>query len=121
MLKLYNYAKCSTCRDATRWLREHGHAFDELPIRETPPAEGELRRMLAAHEGRIRRLFNTSGQDYRALGLADKIDSLTEAEAFGLLRGNGMLVKRPFLIGSDVALVGFDPKRWETILKRDTP
>ena len=60
MLTIYTYAKCSTCRAATKWLRERGVPFEERPIRETPPSLAELRRMLAARDGEIRRLFNTS-------------------------------------------------------------
>ena len=61
MLTVYTYAKCSTCRAATKWLQERGVPFEERPIRETPPSVAELRRMLAARDGEIRRLFNTSG------------------------------------------------------------
>lgn len=117
-LVVYTYAKCSTCRDATRWLREHGLAFVEKPIRETPPSAAELRRMLRHYGGNLRRLFNTSGQDYRTLGLAAKFATLTEAEAFALLGANGNLVKRPFLLGPDVGLVGFDPQAWAAALAR---
>jgi arsenate reductase len=117
-LVVYTYARCSTCRAATRWLREHGHDFVEKPIRETPPSAAELRRMRQHYEGNLRRLFNTSSQDYRALGLAPKLDTLSETEAFALLRANGNLVKRPFLLGPDVGLVGFNPKVWAAALGR---
>lgn len=120
-LTVYTYTKCSTCRDATKWLREHGIAFDERPIRETPPSLGELRAMLAAQGGEIRRLFNTSGMDYRAQNLAATLPGLSEAAAFELLRGNGNLVKRPFVLGSDahggaIGLVGFKPDAWAKAL-----
>ncbi|HTQ30485.1 MAG TPA: Spx/MgsR family RNA polymerase-binding regulatory protein [Opitutaceae bacterium] len=113
---VYTYAKCSTCRDAVKWLQRHGLVFEERPIRETPPAETELRKMLAAQGGQIRRLFNTSGLDYRAMGLAGRMDSISEADAFALLRGNGNLVKRPFLLGPRTALAGFDEKAWAAAL-----
>jgi arsenate reductase len=71
-MTVYTYSNCSTCRDAVKWLRARGVAFVEKPIRETPPSVAELQRMLAYQDGNLRRLFNTSGQDYRALGLADK-------------------------------------------------
>lgn len=115
-LIIYTYAKCSTCRDAVKWLRRHGFSFEERPIRETPPTQAELREMLAAQGGQIRRLFNTSGRDYRAMGLASRMDSIGEADAFVLLRGNGNLVKRPFLLGPRAALVGFDEKAWGSAL-----
>ncbi len=116
LLRVYTYANCDTCRRAVKWLRTRGLAFEERPIRETPPTLAELRTMLAAHEGERRRLFNTSGRDYRALGLGDKLPAMTDAEALGLLATNGNLAKRPFLVGSGAALVGFDEKVWAAAL-----
>ncbi len=113
---VYTLAKCSTCRKAVKWLHDHGIAFVEKPIRETPPGLPELKTMLAAQGGELRRLFNTSGLEYRALGLAQKLPQLDEAEALRLLAGNGMLVKRPFLLGPGVALVGFREKAWAEAL-----
>jgi arsenate reductase len=117
-MTVYTYANCSTCRDAVKWLRARGVAFVEKPIRETPPSVAELQRMLAYQGGNLRRLFNTSGQDYRALGLADKFPAMTEAEALALLAGNGRLVKRPFVLGDGFGLVGFDPDAWAAVLKK---
>jgi len=115
-LKIYTYANCDTCRRAVKWLRAHGREFDEIPIRETPPSATELRAMLAAHGGELRRLFNTSGKDYRDQKLGEKLPGLTEAAALGLLAGNGNLVKRPFLLGPKVALTGFDEATWRVAL-----
>jgi arsenate reductase len=117
-MKLYTYKGCSTCRDAVNWLRRRGTAFDELPIRETPPSLSELRAMLKAREGNLRALFNTSGMDYRAMGLKDKLPGLSEDEALALLAGNGNLIKRPFVIdsGKHVYLTGFKEKEWETAM-----
>jgi arsenate reductase (glutaredoxin) len=111
-LTVYTYAKCSTCRDAIKWLNSHAIPFDEKPIRETPPTIGELKAMLAAQGGALRRLFNTSGLDYRSHGLAQKLPALNELEALRLLAGNGMLVKRPFLLGPGIGLVGFKESFW---------
>ena len=111
-MTVYTYAHCSTCRDAIKWLRAHGVSLVEKPIRETPPSIAELRRMLGYQNGKFRRLFNTSGQEYRALGLADKLPAMTEAEALALLAGNGRLVKRPFVLGDAFGLVGFDQAEW---------
>lgn len=116
MLKLYTLSQCSTCRDATKWLRAHGIEFVEKPIRETPPTLTELRAMLQHQHGELRRLFNSSGLEYRALGLKDKLPKLGEAEALALLASNGSLVKRPFLIGTKVGLVGFDEAAWKQTL-----
>jgi arsenate reductase len=115
-LKVYTYANCDTCRKATKWLRAHGIAFDERPIREFPPSSAELRVMLAAYAGEVRRLFNTSGSDYREQKIGEKLPSMTAAAALGVLAGNGNMVKRPFLLGPGVALVGFDEKVWTTKL-----
>ena len=115
---LYFYAKCSTCRDAAKWLRAHDVQFTERPIYETPPTVAALRRMLAIYGGNLRRLFNTSGLEYRVLGLGAKLPALTEADALALLAGNGRLVKRPFLLGAKVGLVGFDPGVWAAALEQ---
>lgn len=115
-LKVYTYAQCSTCRRAVKWLRDQGLTFAEHPIRETPPTPAELRTMLAAHGGELRRLFNTSGRDYRELKLGVRLPEMSEAEAIKLLAGNGNLVKRPFLLGPGVALTGFAEPLWKSAL-----
>lgn len=117
-LVVYTYAKCSTCRDAVKWLREHDITFEERPIYETPPSLAELRRMLALQGGELRRLFNTSGLEYQAQGLKTKLPQLSESEALALLAGNGRLVKRPFVLGANVGLVGFKPAVWAAALAR---
>lgn len=118
MLKLYAYQGCSTCRDAVKWLKQHDIAFTEIAIRETPPSLPELRSALAARDGDVRRLFNTSGLDYRALGLKDKLPSMTREAALELLSKNGNLVKRPFAIDAKgtVSLVGFKETEWAAAL-----
>ncbi|HVU32242.1 MAG TPA: Spx/MgsR family RNA polymerase-binding regulatory protein [Opitutaceae bacterium] len=115
-LKIYTLSTCDTCRRALQWLRQHEVAVDEQPIREHPPTTAELRAMLAAQAGVVRRLFNTSGRDYRALGIGERLDSMPVEEAIKLLSTNGNLVKRPFLIGPGVALVGFDEVAWRAAL-----
>jgi arsenate reductase (glutaredoxin) len=116
MVKLYLLANCDTCRRAVKWLRSRGIPFDEHAIREHPPSATELRAMLAAHDGEKRRLFNTSGRDYRELKLGERLPVMTESEAIALLGSNGNLVKRPFLIGDGVAMVGFDEDAWAKAL-----
>ena len=117
-LKIYTYANCDTCRRAVKWLRAHELDFDERPIRETPPSLAELRRMLAAQGGELRRLFNTSGRDYREQKLGEKLPAMSESAALTLLAGNGNLVKRPFLLGSKEALIGFDEAAWASALAK---
>jgi len=118
-LTVYTYANCDTCRRAVKWLRAQDIAFTEKPIRETPPSVAELRGMLAHLGGAesLRKLFNTSGHDYRELKLGEKLPAMTEAQALALLATNGNLVKRPFALGKSVGLVGFDEKVWATVLR----
>jgi arsenate reductase len=116
-LTVYTYAKCSTCREAAQWLRAQGLAFVEKPIYDTPPSLAELKRMLTHLDGHLRRLCNTSGIQYRALGLAARLPTMSEAEVLALLAGDGRLVKRPFVLGPGVGLVGFDPVAWKRALK----
>jgi arsenate reductase len=115
-LKVYTYANCDTCRRAVKWLRANNVAFDERPIREFPPSSAELRVMLAAYDGDVRRLFNTSGRDYREQKMGEKLPTMSVGAALGTLAGNGNMVKRPFLIGPGVALTGFDEKAWRVAL-----
>ncbi len=118
MLKVYAYSGCSTCKNAIKWLKGRGVAFEEIAIRETPPTVGELKGMLGAQSGELRRLFNVSGMDYRSLGLKDTLPGMSEEEALGLLAGNGNLVKRPFAVdaGKKVFLVGYKEGEWEKVL-----
>ena len=118
-LTIYTLAQCSTCRDAKKWLDAHQLAFDERAIRETPPTLAELRAMLAAQGGNLRKLFNSSGIEYRALKMAEKLPAMSEPAQLALLAGNGSLVKRPFLLGSGgLGLVGFDPAKWAAALAK---
>ena len=115
-MKFYEYKGCDTCRRAKKFLEARGLAFEAIPIREQPPTKADLKRMLAIYEGDLRRLFNTSGGDYKAMKLADRLPTLTEAEALGLLAANGNLVKRPFLLTDTSGLVGFKQPEWEQLL-----
>lgn len=116
MIRVYVYEKCSTCRQALKFLEGQGIKAEVLPIRERPPTRAELKQMLGHLNGELRRLFNTSGQDYRALDLKDKLPSMSEREAFELLAANGNLVKRPFLLTEKCGMVGFDEKAWRELL-----
>ncbi len=116
MLTVYTYAKCSTCVRALRWLDAKGIEHRVVPIREQPPTLAELKRMLAHQDGTLKSLFNRSGQDYRALNLKDRLAAMSEAQALALLAANGNLVKRPFVIGAKVGLVGFAADAWSAAL-----
>ena len=106
------YPKCSTCRKAQAFLDARGAAYDLRDIRENNPTEEELRRWHAMSGLPLKRLFNTSGIPYRELGLSAKLPTMSEDEQFALLATNGMLVKRPLLIGNDFVLVGFREAEW---------
>ncbi len=118
MLKLYTYQRCTTCRNAVKWLKVHHVPFEELAIRETPPTVKELSAVLEAREGDLRSLFNTSGQDYRAMGLKNTLPTMKTADALKLLSEHGNLVKRPFAIdqAKGVSLVGFKEAEWKARL-----
>ncbi len=118
MLKIYEYAKCSTCVKALKFLDTKKVKYDKLPIVEKAPSQKELKEMLSALKergGGLRNLFNTSGLVYKEMKLSEKLPSMSEAEALKLLSENGKLVKRPFVIGDDTYLVGFKEDEWEKV------
>lgn len=116
MLTVYAYEKCGTCKGALKWLKTQGVSHQVKPIRETPPSKAELESALKLLGGDIRKLFNTSGMDYRSLGMTEKLPSMSANEAIFLLSKNGNLVKRPFVIGKGVALTGFKAEAWKDAL-----
>ena len=116
MLKIYEYKGCGTCRKALKWLETKGIQYKIIPIREQPPSKTELKRMLKIYEGNLRRLFNTSGGDYKELNLKDKLPGLSEAQAINLLAGNGNLIKRPFVLTKKGGVIGFKEEEWAKLL-----
>ncbi len=116
MLNVYSYAKCGTCRKAIAFLDRHDIRYKTIPIREQPPTKRELQKMLKAYDGNIRKLFNTSGMDYKAMNLKDTLPDMTTEQAIALLSEHGNLVKRPFVIGGEVAIVGFNEDAWRDAL-----
>ena len=111
------YPKCGTCRRAKAWLDAHGISYVDRHIVEQPPTAAELAEWQPRSGLPVRRFFNTSGMVYREQGIKAKLDAgMTDAEAFGLLAANGMLVKRPLLVGSDFVLVGFKEPEWQEAL-----
>jgi len=116
MITVYVYGKCSNCKQALLFLEKKKISFEKKEITETPPSLSELRAMVEYLSSDVRKLFNTSGILYREMELAKKLPALSLEEAFALLRSNGMLVKRPFLLGSDFGFVGFSEKMWEAKL-----
>jgi arsenate reductase len=114
VLTVYLYQNCSTCRNAKKWLQDKGIVFEEKAIRETPPSVEELSRAEAALG--LSKLFNSSGNDYREMGMKDRLPGMSKEAAFALLSTKGNLVKRPFVIGEGVALTGFKPAEWAKAL-----
>lgn len=111
------YPACSTCRKARNWLEERGVAFESRHIKQDRPTREELRRWRQSSGLPLQRFFNSSGQLYRSLALKDRLPGMTEEEQLELLASDGMLVKRPILVGEDFVLVGFRPAEWEARLK----
>lgn len=107
------YPNCSTCKKARAWLESQGIPFAERNIKTENPTREELAQWQKASGLPLKRFFNTSGQQYRALGLKEKLPAMTEEEQLELLSSDGMLVKRPLLVGETAVLVGFRPQEWE--------
>ena len=107
------YPKCSTCQKARTWLDEKGITYDFRDIKLENPTAEELTRWWKLSGLPLKKFFNTSGLQYKALGLKDKLPVMSEDEQIALLATDGMLVKRPLLVGEDFVLTGFRPKEWE--------
>jgi arsenate reductase len=114
-LLFYQLEQCGTCRKARQWLDAHGIAYTAIAVRQQPPTTAELDLALQT-VGNIRKLLNTSSQDYRAAGLKDRLDTLSNDEVFALLQANGNLVKRPFVVTDSAAWAGFQPEQWQSRL-----
>ncbi len=111
------YPKCGTCRRAKAWLDAHGISYVDRHIVEQPPTAAELAEWQPRSGLPARRFFNTSGMVYREQGVKAKLDAgMTDAEAFELLAANGMLVRRPLLVGPGFVLVGFRESEWQEAL-----
>jgi arsenate reductase len=115
-VRVYEYANCSTCRKALKFLDARKAAYEAIPIVETPPTKAELKTMLK-FAGDLRRLFNTSGLVYREMGLGEKLKTMSEDEALALLSKHGKLVKRPFVLLPDRGLLGFKEDEWKAAFR----
>ena len=107
------YPKCTTCQKAKAWLDAQGTAYTLRNIKEENPSLEELRQWWQASGLPLKKFFNTSGLQYKALALKDKLPGMSEEEQLELLATDGMLVKRPILVGDDFVLVGFRQAEWE--------
>lgn len=116
-MKLYQYSACSTCRKAKNFLNDKGIEFTSIDITKQPPTVDELNVMLASYDGDIRKLFNTSGVQYRELNMKEELPKMNAEQAIELLSGNGKLIKRPFLLNSKgQGIVAFKEADWETFV-----
>ena len=109
------YPKCTTCQKAQKFLEEKGAAFEIRNIKENNPTAEELAAWHKKSGLPLQKFFNTSGLQYRALGLKDRLPQMSEEEMLQLLSTDGMLVKRPLLVLEDRVLVGFKAAEWEEI------
>lgn len=119
MLKVYEYAKCSTCVKALKFLDQKKIKYQKIAIVDQPPSVKELKEMLGALKesgGSLKNLFNTSGLLYKEMKISEKLPHMTEVEALKMLAEHGKMVKRPFVIGSDVHLIGFKEDDWKKVL-----
>ena len=110
------YPKCTTCQKAMKWLDENQIAYDLRDIKLGNPTYDELSAWYRRSGLPLKKFFNTSGLSYKALGLKEKLPNMTEEEQLALLAGDGMLIKRPLLVGDDFVLTGFRQAEWEARL-----
>lgn len=112
-MQFIQYQKCSTCRKAGNWLKEHNISYEDRAIKEQNPTKEELAEWHRRSGLPLKRFFNTSGNLYKEMQLKDKLPAMSEEEQLELLASDGMLVKRPLVVGENVVLAGFKEKEWE--------
>ena len=111
------YPKCTTCQKAQRWLDERGVKYEARDIKLNNPTYDELRAWLSVSGLPVKKFFNTSGLLYKSLSLKDKLPNMKDDDCLKLLATDGMLVKRPLLVGDGFVLVGFKEAEWESVCK----
>lgn len=110
------YPKCTTCKNAKKWLDEHNLTYIDRHIKEDNPTAAELKEWHQRSGLELKKFFNTSGLLYKELKLKDKLPTMTEDEQYELLASDGMLVKRPIVVAEDKILLGFKPEQWKELL-----
>lgn len=111
------YPKCTTCQKAKKWLEHKNIEFENRHIVENTPTFEELEKWIKKSKLDIKKFFNTSGLVYKNMNLKEKLENMTEQQKIKLLASNGMLIKRPLLVGEDILLVGFKEETWEQKIK----
>ncbi len=117
MILVLHYPKCSTCKKALQWLKDNQIEFEERHIVEQNPTEQELGEWYHKSGLPLKKFFNTSGNLYKEQNLKNKLPQMSEEEQLALLATNGMLVKRPLVVGDDFVLTGFKEAEWERLKK----
>ena len=117
MITVLAYRKCSTCLKALKWLDASGIEYVERPIKEENPSYDELKKWYETSGLPLKKFFNTSGKLYKEMQLKDKLPTMTDEEQLRLLSTDGMLVKRPLVIGDNFVITGFKEAEWEEKLK----
>jgi transcriptional regulator, spx/mgsR family len=117
MNKVYCYPRCTTCKKAVKWLEENGIEYEYKHIVEETPSKEDIKKYYEESGLQLKRFFNTSGNVYKELNLKEKLAKMSEDEQFELLASNGMVLKRPLLVGKDFVLVGFKEAEWVEKLK----
>ncbi|MCC6162046.1 MAG: arsenate reductase family protein [Acidobacteria bacterium] len=117
-ITVYQYPKCSTCRNALKWLDQQAIPYASVDIVTAPPSASTLCRLHRASHLPLARFFNTSGESYRNGGFKERLKTMSEGEAYAVLAADGKLIKRPLVDAGDVVLVGFDPVAWAEALRR---
>ncbi len=112
-MKFFSYNKCGTCRKAKKILDAYKLSYDEIDITETPPPKSVLKKAIKARG--MKKLFNTSGEQYKKLRIKDKIGAMTEDQAIELLSSNGRLVKRPIAVDGNRITVGFNEIEYKEV------
>ena len=117
MLKFICYPKCTTCQKAKKWLDENGVKYELRDIKSENPTLEELTAWYQKSNLPLKKFFNTCGMLYKSLDLKTKLNDMTDEEMLALLSTDGMLVKRPILVGENFVLVGFKQPEWEENIK----
>lgn len=112
MIKVYCYNRCTTCKKALAWLDEKGAEYARFDIKAQHPTQAQLTEWYKKSGLPLKKFFNTSGMLYRDMGLAKKLPEMSEEEQLALLATDGMLVKRPLVIGDEFVLTGFRETEW---------
>ena len=111
MIRFYHYNKCGTCRKAKKFLDQQNVIYEEIDITRNPPPKSVLKKAIEVYN--LKRLFNTSGIEYREKKIKDKIDFMTEIEAINLLSKNGRLIKRPIIVDDTRVTIGFSEEEFK--------